>query len=83
MDMVHGVFDNGFVGNVVIFGIGYGLRRKPENINNNFLVLSEGATDDTNDSVNVPEKSIDLFFLNQTQSFVRVFIIMVVIALYM
>ena len=54
------------VWNVVIFGVDNSSSRHPENVSNNFLVLSEWPTDDINYKVSEPKKnSLVLISLNQ------------------
>ena len=50
-------FDNDFVRNIIIFGIDNTSSSHSENRKNNFLVLGEGPTDGTNDSIGVAKRS--------------------------
>lgn len=49
-------FGNYFAQNVLIFGADKSSSRKSENRKNISLILDEGQTDDTNDSIGEPEK---------------------------
>ena len=51
-------FGNGFVWNVVSFGVDNSSLRHSENASNNFLVLGERPTDDISDRVDEPEKKV-------------------------
>ena len=55
-------FANGFVGNVVIFRFDSSSSSHTDNLENNFLVLQEGPTDDINGSVGSAEKKFSIKF---------------------
>lgn len=55
-------FANGFAGNVVIFRVDSSSSSHTDNLENNFLVLEEGPTDDINRSVGSAEKKFSIKF---------------------
>ena len=61
-------FGNGFTRNV-IFGVDKPSSSHTDNQNNNFLVLAEGPTKGSNDSVGAAEKNLVLTLIKQMQNF--------------
>lgn len=53
-------------GNIFIFGVNNGSQKHFKNFKDDFLVLVEGPTDDTKDSVSEPKSSSVLLLLNFT-----------------
>ena len=69
-------FDNGFARNVVIFGVDNSSSSHSKGSKNNISVQGEGPTNGINRSFGLPEKKLVLILTDQAQTFVWVFIIM-------
>ena len=59
-------FSNHFVGNIIIFADN-SLSSHANNLENDFLVLGEGSTDDINDSIGATEKTFNINFKGATK----------------
>ena len=71
------IFDNGYARNVIMFGVDNSSSPHIDNPKTNFLVLCKESSEGINGSVGTAEKDSVLFLVKQIQSFVQVYITMV------
>ena len=74
-------FGNDFARNVIIFGVDNSSSSHFDNRKNKFLILGEGRTCGINGSFGPLKKSLVLILLKETQNFVWVYIIMLMLVI--